>query len=106
MFNKAAEQSMSWFLSIGIAFTTVFLVTDSVSDPVNVTKLAAAGGLGFSVFAISIVLRYQELFQSSAAAPANPQVLAMRSTRATTLTIKAKSRRCVERPCSGAQTLR
>jgi O-antigen ligase len=65
MFNKAAEQSMSWFLSIGVAFTTVFLVTDAVSDPVNVTKLAAAGGMGFSVFAISILLLRKELFSSS-----------------------------------------
>lgn len=67
MFNKAAEQSMSWFLSIGITFTTVFLVTDSVSDPVNVTKLAAAGGLGFSIFAISIFLSHKELLRSSKA---------------------------------------
>jgi len=65
MFNKAAEQSMSWFLSIGVAFTTVFLVTDAVSDPVNVTKLTAAGGMGFSVFAISILLLRKELFSSS-----------------------------------------
>ena len=65
MFNKAAERSMSWFLSIGIAFTTVFLVTDAVSDPVNVTKLAAAGGLGFSVFSISILLLRKELLSSS-----------------------------------------
>ena len=56
MLDKASEKTLSRFLSIGIAFTTVFLVTGAVSDPVNVTKLAAAGGLAFSVILIAVIL--------------------------------------------------
>ncbi len=50
-----------------MAFTTVFLLTGSVTDPVNVTKLASAGGLGFSVFLIAITLGSKSLFESSKA---------------------------------------
>jgi O-antigen ligase len=65
MFNKVAEQSLSRFLAIGVAFTTVFLLTGSVSDPVNVTKLAAAGGVAFSVFLIALILGSRSLIESS-----------------------------------------
>jgi O-antigen ligase len=67
MLNKVAEQSLSRFLAIGMAFTTVFLLTGSVTDPVNVTKLAAAGGLGFSVFLIAVAQGSKSLFESSKA---------------------------------------
>ena len=65
MLNKVAEQSLSMFLAVGMAFTTVFLLTGSVSDPVNVTKLAAAGGVGFSVFLIAVILGARALIESS-----------------------------------------
>lgn len=65
MLNKSVEQAISWFLYVGVTFTTVFLVTDSVTDPVNVTKLAAAGGVGFAVFAIVIFQGRNALFSSS-----------------------------------------
>jgi O-antigen ligase len=65
MLNKVAEQSLSRFLAIGMAFTTVFLLTGPVSDPVNVTKLAAAGGVGFSVFLIAVILGSRALMESS-----------------------------------------
>ena len=54
MFNKAAEKTASTILLIGTPFTCLFLVLRSVTDPVNATKLAAAGGLGFSLFFLFI----------------------------------------------------
>ena len=65
MLNKSVEQVISWFLYAGVTFVTVFLVTDTVTDPVNVTKLAAAGGVGFAVFAIAIIQGRQGLRASS-----------------------------------------
>jgi O-antigen ligase len=65
MLNKSVEQAISLFLYIGVTFATVFLMTDSVTDPVNVTKLAAAGGVGFAVFAIAIIQGRQGLKASS-----------------------------------------
>lgn len=55
MFNKAAEKTASTILLIGTPFTCLFLVLRSVTDPVNATKLAAAGGLGFSLFLMFLV---------------------------------------------------
>lgn len=65
MLNKSVERAISWFLYLGVTFTTVFVVTDSVTDPVNATKLAAAGGVGFAVFAIAIIQGRQGLKASS-----------------------------------------
>jgi O-antigen ligase len=65
MLNKSIEQAISWFLYVGVTFSTVFLVTGTVSDPVNVTKLAAAGGVGFAVFAIAVIQGRKGLRESS-----------------------------------------
>ena len=65
MLNKSVEQAISWFLYVGVTFATVFLVTDAVTDPVSSTKLAAAGSVGFAVFAIAIVQGRQGLWVSS-----------------------------------------
>lgn len=65
MLNKSVEQAISWFLFVGVTFTTVFLMTDTVTDPVNVTKLAAAGGVGMAVFAIALIHGRQGLKASS-----------------------------------------
>jgi hypothetical protein len=54
MFNKAAEKTASLLILVGAPFATVFLVTQTVTDPVNVTKLAAAGGLGFGLLALTL----------------------------------------------------
>ena len=65
MQNKSVEQAISWFLYVGVTFTTIFLVTDAVTDPVNVTKLTAAGGVAFAVFFIAILQGRQGLRASS-----------------------------------------
>ncbi len=54
MFNKAAEKTASLLILVGAPFVTVFLVTQTVTDPVNVTKLAAAGGLGVGLVAVTL----------------------------------------------------
>ena len=61
MFNKAAEKTASLLILIGAPLVTVFLVTETVTDPVNATKLAAAGGLGFGLIAITLVFNFRAL---------------------------------------------
>lgn len=65
MLNKSVEKTIAWFLFIGVPFTTLFLMTDAVSDPVNVTKLFAAGCVGGGVFAIVLVYGFKELWASA-----------------------------------------
>lgn len=50
MLNMAAEKTASFLILVGTPFVCLFVVLDSVTDPVNATKLAAAGGLGFALF--------------------------------------------------------
>ena len=65
MLNKTVEKTISQFLFIGVPFTTLFLITDSVTDPVNVTKLFAAGCVGGGIFAIVAIYGLKELWKSS-----------------------------------------
>ncbi len=65
MLNKSVEKTISWFLFIGVPFATVFLMTDTVTDPVNVTKLFATGCVGGGVFAIAAVYGFKELWVSA-----------------------------------------
>jgi O-antigen ligase len=67
MLNKTVEKTISWFLFIGVPFTTLFLITDSVTDPVNVTKLFAAGCVSVAVFSIALVYGLKELWVTSKA---------------------------------------
>lgn len=63
MMNKSAEKTISLFLLVGVPFTTIFLLTSTVSDPVNVTKLFAAGSLSFSIFAIAMIFLAKEVWK-------------------------------------------
>jgi O-antigen ligase len=67
MLNKSVEKTISWFLFIGVPFTTVFIVQDTVTDPVNVTKLFAAGAVGVGAFAIALIYGFRELWRTSKA---------------------------------------
>lgn len=49
MFNKAAEKTTALLILIGAPLTTLFLITETVTDPVNATKLFIAGGVGFAL---------------------------------------------------------
>lgn len=65
MLNKSVEKTIAWFLFIGVPFTTLFLMTEAVTDPVNVTKLFAAGCAGGGVFAIVLVYGLKDLWHSA-----------------------------------------
>ena len=65
MLNKSVEKTIAWFLFIGVPFATLFVVTSSVTDPVNVTKLFAVGCVGGGVFAIAAVYGLKEIWQTS-----------------------------------------
>ncbi len=67
MLNKSVEKTISLFLFLGLPFATCFLLVSSVTDPVNVTKLFAAGCLGFGVFAIAVVYGAKEMWRTSKA---------------------------------------
>jgi len=54
MQNHLAEKLLSKILAFGAAFTTVFLISGSVTDPVNAPKFVVIGVLGSS--AIGLVL--------------------------------------------------
>lgn len=62
MFNKTAEKTSSLLFLVGAPFVTVFLVTQTVTDPVNATKLAAAGGLGIGLIFLTIFFNLRALF--------------------------------------------
>lgn len=65
MFNKAAEKSLSNLLLVGAPFTTVFLMTGSVTDPVNATKLAAAGALAFGLLGVTVFFNFKSLIREN-----------------------------------------
>ena len=45
MINQLAERTVARFLGVGSAFVAVIVVTGTVTDPVNVTKLFALAAL-------------------------------------------------------------
>jgi O-antigen ligase len=54
MFTKASEKTASLLILVGAPFVCLFITLESVTDPVNATKLTVAGGLGFALFSIFI----------------------------------------------------
>jgi O-antigen ligase len=67
MLNKTVEKTISLFLFIGVPFATLFLMTDTVTDPVNVTKLFATGCVGVGAFSIALVYGLKEIWVSAKA---------------------------------------
>lgn len=65
MFNKSVEKTLATLLFIGVPITTLVLFISKVTDPVNVTKLAAAGTLGGAVFAIALIYGFKELWRNA-----------------------------------------
>ena len=65
MINQVAERTIARVLGIGSAFVAVIVVTGTVTDPVNVTKLFALGGVAVGAFAVLLVFGIQELWGSS-----------------------------------------
>jgi hypothetical protein len=65
MINQVAERTIARVLGIGSAFVAVIVVTGTVTDPVNVTKLFALGGFAVGAFAVLLAFGIQELWGSS-----------------------------------------
>jgi hypothetical protein len=67
MINQVAERTIARVLGIGSAFVAVLVITGTVTDPVNVTKLFALGGVAAGSFAVLLAFGFRELWVSSKA---------------------------------------
>ena len=67
MINLMAERTIARVLGIGSAFVAVVVITGTVTDPVNVTKLFALGGVAVGAFAVAVGFGLQQLWHSSKA---------------------------------------
>jgi ABC-type transport system involved in multi-copper enzyme maturation permease subunit len=65
MLNKNTEATIAKYFLIGAPFIALFLLTSNVSDPVNITKLFALGGLAGAVGLIALTLGFKELWTTS-----------------------------------------
>ena len=67
MINQLAERTIARILGIGSAFVAIVVVTGTVTDPVNATKLFALGGVAGAAGAVLLAFGYRELWASSKA---------------------------------------
>jgi hypothetical protein len=67
MINQVAERTIARILGIGSAFVAIVVVTGAVTDPVNVTKLFALGGVAVATFAVMLGFGLKQLWSSSKA---------------------------------------
>lgn len=67
MINQLAERTTARVLGIGSGFVAILVVTGTVTDPVNVTKLFALGGVAAAAVAVLLAFGLQELWASSKA---------------------------------------
>lgn len=63
MRSAKAEVLLSKTVAFGAFFTTVVVLTESVTDPVNVTKLLSLGILSGAILGIAISGRLKDIFQ-------------------------------------------
>jgi hypothetical protein len=65
MINQVAERTIARVLGIGSAFVAVVVITGTVTDPVNVTKLFLLGGVAIGAFAVLLAFGLGQLWASS-----------------------------------------
>ena len=65
MINQVAERTIARVLGIGSGFVAILVITGTVTDPVNVTKLFALGGVALAAVAVLLAFGLQELWASS-----------------------------------------
>lgn len=65
MINQLAERTIARILGIGSAFVAVIVITGTVTDPVNVTKLFALGGVAAGSFAVLLAFGLGQLWATS-----------------------------------------
>jgi hypothetical protein len=62
MANQLAERTIARVLGIGSGFVAILVITGTVTDPVNVTKLFALGGVAAAAVAVLLAFGLQELW--------------------------------------------
>lgn len=65
MVSANTENLLARVIAIGTCFTTIFVVSSSVTDPVNVTKLLSLGITGSVAFGILLVSGFRNLFRET-----------------------------------------
>jgi O-antigen ligase len=65
MINQLAERTIARVLGIGSGIVAILVITGTVTDPVNVTKLFALGGVAAAAVAVLLAFGLQELWASS-----------------------------------------
>ena len=65
MINQVAERTIARVLGIGSAFVAIIVITGTVTDPVNVTKLFALGGVAAGSFAVLLAFGLGQLWTTS-----------------------------------------
>jgi O-antigen ligase len=67
MINQLAERTIARVLGIGSGFVAILVITGTVTDPVNVTKLFALGGVAAASVAALLAFGLHELWANSKA---------------------------------------
>lgn len=67
MIPSAAEKTLAKLLGLGSAFIAIFVITGTVTDPVNVPKLFALGGVSVAAATIAFSRGWTLLWQESRA---------------------------------------
>jgi O-antigen ligase len=67
MANQLAERTIARVLGIGSGFVAILVITGTVTDPVNVTKLFALGGVAAAAVSVLLAFGLQELWARSKA---------------------------------------
>jgi hypothetical protein len=62
MLNLVAEKALARLLMVGSTFITIFVVWGAVTDPVNVTKLLALGGVAGAAISVAISFGARDLW--------------------------------------------
>ena len=65
MIIQVAERTIARVLGIGSGFVAIIVLTGTVTDPVNVTKLFALGGVAAGAFAVLLAFGIKELWSES-----------------------------------------
>lgn len=65
MINQVAERTIARVLGIGSALVAVVVITGTVTDPVNVTKLFLLGGVAVGAFSVLLAFGLGQLWTSS-----------------------------------------
>jgi hypothetical protein len=67
MLNAKVEKQITSLIYIGVPFTTILVITNMVSDPVNVTKLLSSGVIACAIAALLIFKSQRQTWMTSRA---------------------------------------